>query len=121
MRTEDLPLSGEPLRARLKQLGLTQADLADQLDIRPQAVSRWVAGLNYPAAKHIQQLVDILQLEVETRSDNERLDRLEQAVSRLADALVEQKEQLAQLIRQTEAAAIGSATPSEQGRRGSRR
>ena len=122
MRIEDLPLSGEPLRARLKQVGLTQADLADQLSIRPQAVSRWVAGLNYPATKHVQQMIEILQLEVETRTDNERLEQLERTVSRLADRLHEQAELLAQLVAQQEAHDLSStATASERGRRGSRR
>ena len=38
-------------------LGLTQAGLADLLHISRRAVAEWEAGLSYPKAEHLKQVI----------------------------------------------------------------
>src|SRR5436305_13479252 len=40
-------------------LGLTQAGLAEVLGISRRAVAQWEAGLNYPKAEHLKQLITL--------------------------------------------------------------
>jgi len=95
---EELPLRGEPLRARLKELGMTQTDLADALGIRPQSVQHWVTGRTGPNSRMVPKVIEVLGLELDSRSDNERLAALEGTISRLLEtvvALVERVDRLA--------------------------
>jgi transcriptional regulator with XRE-family HTH domain len=118
---EDLPLSGEPLRARIKEVGLNLSMVADALGIRPQAVQRWASGNGLPSAKYIPQLAKLLQLELETDADNERLMRVEDAISQLQGDVTEIAALLRQLVRQQlDAAAAEPATPTVQRRKKSR-
>lgn len=118
---DELPVSGEPLRARIHELGLNLSIVADRLGIRPQAVQRWAAGTGKPSAKYIPALAKVLQLELETEADNERLVRVEQAVSQLQGDVREIAELLRQLVRQQlDAAAVEPATPVERRRPKSR-
>jgi len=118
VRIEELPLRGEPLRARLRELGMTQTDLADALDIRPQSVQHWVNGRTGPNSRLVPKVIEVLQLEVESRSDNERLVSLEVAVSQLRAEVADVTALLAQLVRQqTDAVEAEHATPVAKGRR----
>src|SRR5215469_3038491 len=40
-------------------LGLTQTGLADQLGVSRRAVAEWEAGLSYPKAERLQQLIEL--------------------------------------------------------------
>jgi transcriptional regulator with XRE-family HTH domain len=94
---EDLPLRGDALRARLKQLGMTQTDLSDALGIRPQSVQHWVAGRTGPNSHLLPKVIEALQLELETSPVDQRLTELGDEVSRLRDlvtALAERVDRL---------------------------
>ena len=52
----------EKLKARRKELKLTQKDIADQLDISYQAYSAWERGVKRPSREKVQQLEQILNL-----------------------------------------------------------
>lgn len=121
MRADDLPISGDALRARLREVGMNMSELADALGIRPQAVHKWVSGRSRPSAKYMPKMLELLQLEVETRSDNERLEAVEHELSQLRDQVADVARLLEQLVRQqTDAAGVGSASPVEQARPRSR-
>src|SRR5256886_5091752 len=40
-------------------IGLTQAGLADQLSVSRRAVAEWEAGLSYPKAERLKQLIEL--------------------------------------------------------------
>ena len=122
MRLEELPLRGEPLRARLKELGMTQTDLADALGIRPQSVQHWVTGRTGPNSRMIPKVIEVLQLEVERSSNSEQLDRLEDEVSRLREAVLALTVRLEQMADQLLDAVQGTdATRPDQASRRSKR
>lgn len=52
----------EKLKARRKELKLTQKDIADQLDISYQAYSAWERGVKRPSREKVQQLEQILNV-----------------------------------------------------------
>src|SRR5215471_7758478 len=41
------------------QIGLTQADLADQLGVSRRAVAEWEAGSSYPKAERLKQFIEL--------------------------------------------------------------
>ena len=67
---------------------MTQTDLADALGIRPQSVQHWVTGRTGPNSRMIPKVIEVLQLEVERSSNSEQLDRVEDEVSRLREAVL---------------------------------
>ena len=52
----------EKLKARRKELKLTQKDIANQLDISYQAYSAWERGVKRPSREKVQQLEQILNV-----------------------------------------------------------
>ena len=52
----------EKLKARRKELKLTQKDIADQLDISYQAYSAWERGVKKPSREKVKQLEQILNV-----------------------------------------------------------
>lgn len=52
----------ERLKARRKELKLTQKDIADQLDISYQAYSAWERGVKKPSREKVHQLEQILNV-----------------------------------------------------------
>ena len=52
----------EKLKARRKELKMTQKDIADQLDITYQAYSAWERGVKQPSREKVQQLEQILNV-----------------------------------------------------------
>lgn len=119
---EELPLRGEPLRARLKELGMTQTDLADALDIRPQSVQHWVSGRTGPNSRMVPKLIEALQLEVDRSASAEQLDRVEDEVSQLREAVVALTARLEQLASQLlDAVQAGGPTRPDPASRRSKR
>lgn len=116
---EDFPLRGDALRARLKELGMTQTDLAIGLGISTQAVQHWVAGRSGPSSGLVPKVIEMLQLEVETSPVDQRLNKLSDEVNQLRDAVVALAQQVERLtVRQTGAAAADPATrPAKDKRR----
>ena len=49
-----------------KEQGLTQAELGAMLGISGKAVSKWERGLSKPCDEHMERLIDLLGLPVET-------------------------------------------------------
>ena len=54
----------EKLKARRKELKLTQKDIADQLDISYQAYSAWERGVKQPSKEKVKQLEQILDVPI---------------------------------------------------------
>ena len=51
---------GDLIAARRKELGMTQKDLADRLNITDKAVSKWERNLACPDINTIPKLADLL-------------------------------------------------------------
>ena len=49
-----------------KECGLTQAELGAMLGISGKAVSKWERGLSKPCDEHLEKLIDLLGLPVES-------------------------------------------------------
>ena len=52
--------------AKRKERGLTQAELGAMLGISGKAVSKWERGLSKPCDEHLEKLIALLGLPVET-------------------------------------------------------
>ena len=52
----------EKLKARRKELKMTQKDIADQLGISYQAFSAWERGVKAPSKDKVKQLEKILKV-----------------------------------------------------------
>lgn len=52
--------------AKRKERGLTQAELGTMLGISGKAVSKWERGLSKPCDEHLERLIDLLGLPVDS-------------------------------------------------------
>lgn len=50
---------GAALKAYRQEQGLTQAELAEQLEVTDKTVSKWELGLTSPSKRHLAKLYDI--------------------------------------------------------------
>ena len=50
---------GQMVLTLRSSIGLTQAGLADQLGVSRRAVAEWEAGLSYPKAERLKQLIEL--------------------------------------------------------------
>ena len=57
---------GDLIVEKRKERGVTQAELGAMLGISGKAVSKWERGLSKPCDKHLDRLIDLLGLPVET-------------------------------------------------------
>ena len=48
---------GQMMLTLRTSIGLTQAGLAEHLGVSRRAVAEWEAGLSYPKAEHLKQLI----------------------------------------------------------------
>lgn len=53
---------GEFIQSRRKELGLTQAELAERLNVTAKAVSRWERGVGFPDINLLEPLANMLEL-----------------------------------------------------------
>ena len=68
---------------RRKQLGMTQAELAEKINVTDKAVSRWERGLGFPDINTLEPLADALGIEVvELMRSEINTERRETAVDR---------------------------------------
>lgn len=83
------------LQARRKELGMTQAQLAEKLYVTAKAVSRWERGLGYPDIKLLQPLADALEISLVELMHGERIEKelSREEASTLVTETVEQMEQ----------------------------
>ena len=57
---------GDQIVEKRKERGLTQAELGSMLGISGKAVSKWERGLSKPCEEHLERLVALLGLPVES-------------------------------------------------------
>ena len=66
---------GAFLQARRKELGMTQADLAEKLYVTDKAVSRWERGVGFPDIKLLQPLADALDISIVELMHGEKIEK----------------------------------------------
>ena len=62
----DLETFGKYIADRRRELGMTQKDLAERLDVTPKAVSRWERCVGYPDIESFQKLAAALDVSVDS-------------------------------------------------------
>ncbi len=60
----DAKLTGELIARKRKELGLSQAELAEQIHVTDKAISRWETGRGMPAVESLEPLAEALGLTV---------------------------------------------------------
>lgn len=60
----DAKLTGELIARKRKELGLSQAELAEQIHVTDKAISRWETGRGMPAVESLEPLAQVLGLSV---------------------------------------------------------
>lgn len=90
---------GAFVQARRKELGLSQAELAEKLFVTPKAVSRWERGVGFPDIKLLQPLADALGVTIVELMHSERMEQAltKEDASTLVTETVNQLEQQRQL------------------------
>ena len=63
---------GSILRQLRIEAGLTQSDLADELNVTNQAISKWERGVNYPEITLLPRLASRFRVSVDMLLGNER-------------------------------------------------
>ncbi len=59
-----------------KERGLTQAELGAMLGISGKAVSKWERGLSKPCDEHLERLIDLLGLPVDSPITEEGIEKV---------------------------------------------
>ena len=62
----DATKTGEMIRSLRKEKGMTQSNLAEQLHVSVQAVSKWERGTGYPDVALLADLSRLLEVQMET-------------------------------------------------------
>ena len=83
----DLKKTGNLIAARRKELGLTQKELAERLQVTDKAISRWETGKGLPETSLLQPLANILGISITEIVNGERT-RPEEAARQADDALL---------------------------------
>lgn len=83
----DLKKSGYLIAARRKELGMTQKELADRLEVTDKAISRWETGKGFPDSSLLQPLAKELELSITEIVNGERTAP-EAAAKQADDALL---------------------------------
>lgn len=79
----DAKVFGKFIMERRKQLGMTQAELAEKINVTDKAVSRWERGPGFPDINTLEPLADALGIEVvELMRSEINTERRETAVDR---------------------------------------
>ena len=66
---------GDLIVEKRKEQGLTQTELGAMLGISGKAVSKWERGLSKPCDEHLEKLIDLLGLPVDSPITAERIDK----------------------------------------------
>ena len=67
---------GDIISQKRRELGLTQTELGKLLGISGKAVSKWERGLSSPCREHMEKLVDLLGLSVESSMSTEETEQI---------------------------------------------
>lgn len=62
---DDLIPIGKRIRKSIKEIGLTQRQVADMMDVHEKQVSRWVCGIQAITLRRLMQLATILDVSVD--------------------------------------------------------
>ena len=65
---------GDLIVEKRKEQGLTQTELGAMLGISGKAVSKWERGLSKPCDEHLEKLIDLLGLPVDSPITAERIE-----------------------------------------------
>ncbi len=86
---------GAFVQLRRKELGLTQAELAEKIFVTPKAVSRWERGIGFPDIKLLQPLAEALDVTLVELMHGEKLEKAlsREEASIIVSETVEQMEQ----------------------------
>lgn len=76
----------ETLIARRKQLGMTQDDLSERLDVSRQSVSKWENGECMPESEKLIKLADILAISLDELTGREKPESPAQGAPQIAQA-----------------------------------
>ena len=67
---------GDLIVEKRKEQGLTQTELGAMLGISGKAVSKWERGLSKPCEEHLERLVALLSLPVDSPITAERIEKV---------------------------------------------
>lgn len=79
---------GERIQDARKRKSITQEQLADQLDVTRQSVSRWESNVVYPDMDNLVKLSNILEVSLDYLLKNEENSTSTKKVSGLLKALI---------------------------------
>lgn len=94
----DAQVFGAFVQARRKELGLSQAELAEKLHVTAKAVSRWERGVGFPDIKLLEPLAEALDITIVELMQSKRIEKdlpkeeAAQMVSQTVNTLQEQGE-----------------------------
>ena len=72
-----------------KQKGMTQADLADKLQVTDKAISRWERGLGFPDIELLEPLSDALGLSVLELLQSQHITEQEMTIEDVSQTFIE--------------------------------
>lgn len=89
----DVQQFGSFLQQRRKDLGMTQAELAESLHVTDKAISRWERGVGFPDIKLLEPLAEALELSLTELLKCEVMEKPlpEEAEAEIAQIMEEQK------------------------------
>ncbi|MBR5780042.1 MAG: helix-turn-helix transcriptional regulator [Clostridia bacterium] len=84
-------LLSENLKKLREEKGLTQSELADELSVTPQSVSRWEKGLAYPDIEKLPQLSKLFDVTIDELMGNvkSKLHTITQELAKVRNRLYE--------------------------------
>lgn len=88
-------LLSENLKKLREEKGLTQSELADELSVTPQSVSRWEKGLAYPDIEKLPQLSKLFDVTIDELMGNgkSKLHTITQELAKVRNRLYENPEE----------------------------
>lgn len=71
----DAQVFGAFVQARRKELGLSQAELAERIHVTAKAVSRWERGVGFPDIKLLEPLAEALEITIVELMQSKRIEQ----------------------------------------------
>ena len=71
----DAQVFGAFVQARRKELGLSQAELAERIHVTAKAVSRWERGVGFPDIKLLEPLAQALEITIVELMQSKRIEQ----------------------------------------------
>lgn len=92
MRFDDKQFLAEQINIHRKKAGLTQAQLAEKVDLSPQHISRIESGCYIPSLKSFFMIVNELNIDLQifgfniSKNENPRKEKLMKEIAKATDA-----------------------------------